>query len=137
VTAAFGSLNQTVFQNISEQETIISFDSPGPSVNTILDILNDRIIVTQSGVYEISISIVASVISGSPACSASLFINNTPIPISSVSLLLFPIQQQLALSIAKTIQFPLSANDVLDVRVSFTGNGVSVANSTLTINRIF
>ncbi|PDZ26437.1 hypothetical protein CON85_23465 [Bacillus toyonensis] len=137
VTAAFGSLYQTFFQVITEQETIIFFNSPGPSVNTILDIPNNRIIVMQSGIYEISISLTTDIGNTTTSCTASLYVNNISIPNSTVVLFSLPVPQRLAVTITKTIQLPLSANDVLDVRLSFDGSSVVVTGGTFTINRIF
>ncbi|WP_257129178.1 exosporium leader peptide-containing protein [Bacillus wiedmannii] len=134
VAAAFGSLNQTLFQVISEQKTIIPFNSLGPSVNTILDIPKNRIIVMQSGVYEIPINLTPNIGNATTSCTASPYVNNISIPNYSAIFFSLPIPQRIAVTITKTVQFPLSANDV---RLNFSGSNVLVVGNTFTINRIF
>ncbi|GAB6606773.1 exosporium leader peptide-containing protein [Bacillus cereus group sp. Bc191] len=146
VLTAFGSLYQTDTQSVNPGlDMKIQFQSVGPSLNVLVDTINSTLTIAQSGIYEISISLFPRFFTGTLATTARIdghvFLNDFPISFSRVTCAYSgQTSTSLGSQTAKTFQISLTANDVLDLRVSlFGGTGISgtVGASNLVIKKIF
>ncbi|WP_216651785.1 hypothetical protein [Paenibacillus sp. NEAU-GSW1] len=120
--------------------TKIDFTTPGTAINASVDLANDSITISQDGVYKISISYEIAV-DRNRIGESILYINNSPEFITQTDTSVVSADTGFStffVSISGTYILNLSANDVLDVRMSslFVGQEVDVSNAAFTVRRI-
>jgi hypothetical protein len=126
----------------------VDFTTNGPLSGTSADLLNDELVVLTGGVYEISTDVTvlsqALGFSGPSNAIFRLFINeNTPVPESEFESFFNIVEEDVIIletriTIGKTIQLQLEANDRLSVRIVFVspGRDLQYRQPSLTVTKL-
>ncbi|MCA0987238.1 hypothetical protein [Guptibacillus algicola] len=134
VIPTFGSLYGVDGARSVVQNVPVEFDFNGPVTNTNPNAATNSITILDSGVYEVSTSIVESHSGITAAVNYDIRNNNVLIPGSRFSL---SNSQGVSVTIGKTIQVRLQAGDSLTVVPSFVSGGTpQYSSAALTANFI-
>lgn len=130
---AFGSLYGDDMLKSAKAGSIIDFSFAGPSFNVISDLATDTITVINAGVYEITADLV---VYGKGTLTLQVFRGDAGIFPQSVFLAAVEGTGRGSVTIGKTIQVSLSANEVMSLRITRSNNTQRYSFSAFTVKQV-